>query len=424
MFKFIQRWFGKIETVGSRFALSLPFSRYSHETWNYFAHAKEGYQENPYIYRGINFLAEGVGSLPWYAYEEKPGIDGKTVNEDLASDHPLSVLLNRPNPELYLGTSNFMQTMVTYLLLGGVAPCLKVRSGSGGEDGLGTGETKLLQPVQPDQFDVKRGKAFNPIAGFEYKPPNRGAKNLLKENVIYIRVFNPIDLINGFPPIAACAKAVDMLNKADLWNLSLLNNDCRPPGMFKVNAHLDDDDFEEGKRRLRSQLMGAENAGTPMLGDSDLDWVPFSYTPAEMNYENLTLVKAREISLVLNVPPKIMGESESQNYASLSAAIKQGIIEGVLPIADMLKQELTIQLASEFGDNIKIGYRRDEIEALQEERSALWERVNGADALTVDEKRQELGYDELPDGIGNVVMYPSTSMPLDMLTDPGEESEE
>jgi phage portal protein BeeE len=41
---------------------------------------------------------------------------------------------------------------------------------------------------------------------------------------------------------------------------------------------------------------------------------------------------------------------------------------------------------------LRLGHDIDAIEALTAEREALWRRVNEADFLTPDEKRQAVGY--------------------------------
>jgi len=57
-----------------------------------------------------------------------------------------------------------------------------------------------------------------------------------------------------------------------------------------------------------------------------------------------------------------------------------------------------------------IDYDRDKIEALQENQTELWARVTAADYLSVNEKREAVGYDAVEDG--DVIMVPATHQPL------------
>lgn len=48
--------------------------------------------------------------------------------------------------------------------------------------------------------------------------------------------------------------------------------------------------------------------------------------------------------------------------------------------------------APAFGDGIRIDIDTDRVDALAADRTALWERVSSADFLTLNEKREAVGY--------------------------------
>jgi phage portal protein BeeE len=47
---------------------------------------------------------------------------------------------------------------------------------------------------------------------------------------------------------------------------------------------------------------------------------------------------------------------------------------------------------------LRIGYDADAVDALAETRESLWPKVNGADFLTVNEKRAAAGYSPVEGG--------------------------
>jgi len=61
-----------------------------------------------------------------------------------------------------------------------------------------------------------------------------------------------------------------------------------------------------------------------------------------------------------------------------------------------------------------IDYDRSCIEALAEDQTALWTRVNSAVSLTVNEKRNQLGFDERANG--DVILVPVAQVPLGDVT--------
>jgi phage portal protein BeeE len=64
----------------------------------------------------------------------------------------------------------------------------------------------------------------------------------------------------------------------------------------------------------------------------------------------------------------------------------------VLPLANRTARGLTRWLGTRYGENLRLGFDLDGIEALSTEREALWARVSRADFLTDDEKRAAVGY--------------------------------
>jgi len=70
----------------------------------------------------------------------------------------------------------------------------------------------------------------------------------------------------------------------------------------------------------------------------------------------------------------------------------------VLPLATRIGCALTQWLAPSFGDGLTLAPDTDKVEALSQDRAALWERVTRAPFLTVNEKRAATGYGAVEGG--------------------------
>ena len=70
----------------------------------------------------------------------------------------------------------------------------------------------------------------------------------------------------------------------------------------------------------------------------------------------------------------------------------------VLPLAARVGHALAQWLAPQFGDGIRIVIDTDRIDALSADRAALWERVSSAAFLTLNEKREAVGYAPIEGG--------------------------
>ncbi len=83
------------------------------------------------------------------------------------------------------------------------------------------------------------------------------------------------------------------------------------------------------------------------------------------------------------------GDNTYSNYREANLALWR---QTILPLVARTAQSLTRWLAPRFGENLRIGYDADAAEALALERESVWDRLNAAQFLTLNEKRAAAGY--------------------------------
>jgi HK97 family phage portal protein len=202
-------------------------------------------------------------------------------------------------------------------------------------------------------------------------------------------------------PIEAAATAIDLHNAASGWNKALLDNAARPSGALVYtggDGHLTEEQFARLKAELQSNYQGAANAGRPMLLEGGLDWKAMSLSPKDMDFMEAKNAAAREIALALGVPPMLLGIPGDNTYANYQEANRVFWRQTVLPLVNRTLKTLSGWLAPSFGAGLALRPALDEVDALASERAALWDRVSGADFLTVDEKRAAVGLGPLGEG--------------------------
>jgi phage portal protein BeeE len=102
--------------------------------------------------------------------------------------------------------------------------------------------------------------------------------------------------------------------------------------------------------------------------------------------------------IAFGVPPMLLGipgDNTYANYKEANAAFWRGT---VLPLAAKLAGALSEWLAPAFGDDLRLWFDPDQVDALSGDREALWARVAAADFLTVNEKRAAVGYGAIDGG--------------------------
>jgi HK97 family phage portal protein len=220
--------------------------------------------------------------------------------------------------------------------------------------------------------------------------------------ILHLALFNPLDDHYGFAPLEAAATAVDTHNASSGWNKALLDNAARPSGALVYTgpegAMLSDNQFERLKRELEDTYQGALNAGRPLLLEGGLDWKPMSLSPKDMDFLEAKHTAAREIALAFGVPPMLLGIPGDNTYSNYQEANRVFFRGTVLPLAARIGQSLTHWLAPAFGAEVRLVVDTDNVPALAKDRAALWEQVSKAGFLTVNEKREAIGYSPIEGG--------------------------
>lgn len=360
--------------------------------------AKEGYEGNVLVFRAINVISTSIAGIPLRAFKRK-GTFGKGAEVD---GHPLLDLLRKPSDD-YAGPA-FMDRWVSFLLISGNSYIQALRPMTR------KGPPLQLEVLRPDRMRVVPG-ANGRVTGYEYAIGSTKLP-LDKPDVLHAKTFSALDDWYGLSPIAVASRAVDIRNTGDDYNLSLLQNSGRPPGFFVAKDKLGDVQYNRMLSQLLDRYTGTRNAGTPGLLEQGMDWKASGLAPADMEWAGLSKEKGRDIAIALGVPPEMLGDASNKTYSNFKEGRASLYTETVLPLFDRLIAELNGWLPDMYdGTPVILAYDRNDIEALQEDRQQVWQRVNSSNHLTIDEKREATGYDPYkPDEAapGAVILLPST----------------
>jgi HK97 family phage portal protein len=346
---------------------------------DYAALAREGYMRNAVAHRCVALLAQAAAALPLLLY---------AGDRELAR-HPLLDLLARPNPR-QAGTALF-EAAYGHLLVSGNCYIEAVAVER---------EVRELFALRPDRVKVVPGRDGWPLA---YDYTVGGATVRLDQGalpvpqVLQLQLFHPLDDHYGLSPLEAAATALDTHNAAASWQKALIDNSARPSGALVYDgpdgAALTAEQFSRLKSELEESFQGAANAGRPLLLEGGLDWKPMALGPRDLDFAELRNAAAREIALAFGVPPMLLGIPGDNTFANYREANRALLRQTALPLAGRMLDGLAHWLSPAFGgEALRLAPDLDRVEALSEEREALWRRVAEADFLTRAEKREAVGY--------------------------------
>jgi HK97 family phage portal protein len=106
----------------------------------------------------------------------------------------------------------------------------------------------------------------------------------------------------------------------------------------------------------------------------------------------------REIALAFGVPPMLLGIPGDNTFANYAEANRAFFRQTVLPLASRTGAAIAQWLSPQFGESIRVTIDTDRIDALAADRAALWDRVSNAPFLTLNEKREAVGYGPVAGG--------------------------
>ena len=334
----------------------------------------QGFAKNPVVYRCVRLIAEAANRVPLVVSE-----GGRRVDE-----HPLAALLARPNGQQSGG--EMLEAVYAYLQTAGNAYL---------QAGLVEGEVKGLFCLRPDRMKVVAGADGWPMA-YDYTAGGRTMRLRQDEgplpSVLHMALFHPLDDHYGMAPLEAAQTSLDIHNAAGQWNKALLDNAARPSGalVYSAGGNLSEEQFERLRNELDENFAGAGNAGRPMVLEGGLDWKAMALSPRDMDFIEAKNAAARDIALAFGVPPMLLGIPGDNTYANLAEANRALWRQTLIPLVVRVADDLSNWLSPAFGGAV-ITPDFDGVEALAEDRAALWSRVGGAEFLSDAEKRAMLG---------------------------------
>ena len=365
---------------------------------NYESFAKEAYCENVVAFQSINRVADAVASINWDVFR----------GEQELSAHPLIDLMKRPNPQQ--SGKEYVRALVSFYLIAGNSYAERVEVG---------GQTRELYQLRPDRMSIVPDQSGSPRAYVYTAGGKKVTFDADDKTIWHMKTFNPMNHWYGQSPIEAGAFAVDQSNQAMAWMQALLQNSARPSGALTVapDKELDDESFNRLKAQIDEQYGGSANAGRPMLLEGGMDWKQMGLSPTDVGIIEAKFSAARDVALAFGVPPQLLGIPGDNTYSNYAEARLAFWEDTVIPLVDLITADWNMWLAEPQGVTIKPNL--DDVPAIIEKRQTLWQMAEASTSLTINEKREAMGYQPIPGG--DVLLVPSgmisladASAPLDM----------
>lgn len=309
------------------------------------------------IYSVVNRIATTQAKVQWHLYKISDA-RGKLAGPEQRREvfaHPALALLRKPNA--FYTHSKFVKACQQHKELTGEMWWVIARSKL--TFTANTSWPMELWPVRPDRMaPVADPQDF--IIGYEYTAPDGQVIPLGVDDVITQMEPDPENPFRGLGPIGRLLLMTDTVKMSQVWNRNFFINGARPGGVVKTGRDgvMTRDEWKEQMYRWESAHGGTANAHrVGFLEGKDADYIPDTYTQADMQFIELRLAGRDVVYEAYGISSSVMGVSEDVNRA-ISEAHKAQFAELLTePRAEEWKDTLN-QLLAMFGD-IGTGYEFD-----------------------------------------------------------------
>lgn len=284
----------------------------------------------------VNRTSNATAQVDWKLYRKaKNGNDDERVE---VTRHAALDLWNKPNP--WMPRQEFTEATQQHIDLTGEGWWVIYRSPR-------SPIPLEMWPVRPDRMEpVPSPKAF--VAGYVYTSPDGEKIPLGVDEVIFLRMPNPLDPYRGMGPVQSILTDLDATKYSAEWNRNFFLNSAEPGGIIQVDRRLGDTEFDELRMRWNEQHRGVAAAHRVAILEQGT-WVDRKMTQRDMQFTELRTVSRDVIREAFGIPGFAIGELTDVNRATAEAAATWFATYLTVPRLERIKAALNYDLLPMFG---------------------------------------------------------------------------
>jgi HK97 family phage portal protein len=300
-------------------------------------------QDNSTLFSIIETLSTGTADVQWHMHRtthnradtacpdcEQPGVR-------MVDNHPMLTVFNKPND--FFTRELLVESVQQHVDLVGEGWMTVVWV---------AGRPIELWPVRPDRMSPVRDPD-NYLNGYVYRSPDGQLIPLRRDEILFIRVPNPLDPYRGMGAVQTLVNQLWGSRYAAEWNRRFFENSAQPGGLVEMPVNLSDDEWQQFQDRWAESHRGVNNAHTVGMLEYGAKWVDLKYTQKDMEFVELRRVTREEIREAFGIHGHILGLTEDINRANADAGDATYAKRKIVPRANRWKSCLQNQFLPMFG---------------------------------------------------------------------------
>ncbi len=336
----------------------------------------------------VNKTSTATASVDWHLFRKRrPGDDPDAPRERVRQHLALDVL-NTPSD--FYTRQAFVETFQQHLDLTGEAYWVVAR-----DPRFDTVPLEVW-PVRPDRMTpVPDPEEF--LAGWVYTSPSGERVPLTLQDVVQLKMPNPLDPYRGMGPVQSVLADIDSARYSADWNRNFFLNSASPGGIIKVESSLDDRDFDRLVNRWRESHQGVNNAHAVAVLEGGMDFQESQFSMKDMQFAQLREVNREIIREAFGISKFMLGLVDDVNRATADASEAVFAKYLTVPRLERIKGALNngyLKMFGVTGEGVEFDYCNPVPEDVEQDNSTMAARttayatlvgagVNPDDAATV-----------------------------------------
>jgi len=332
----------------------------------------------------VGAISSAMASLPAYVYRQIP--NGREIDDS----HQIARLIAQ-GPNQHQSWPDFIEWIMASVLLRGNAVAEIVT------DNYGT--VTALRPIPWEWVSVQllpSGRLVYDVSEItSIYGGTGGTRRLLQDEVFHLRDRTDDGLI-GRSRLQRAAAVVQAGLSIQTFANSLYANGVNPSGALQLAGNLTEKAFQHLKDQFRDAFSGANNAAKALVLQPGVSWQQISISPEDAEFLASRRFTTEELARIFNVPGPIVNDLSHGTFTNTETMLRWFAMGTLSPWIKKIEAEFSRSI---FGADSEHRLELDLSGLLRgspTERWANWKVAIDANILTVDEIREEEGWDPRP----------------------------
>jgi HK97 family phage portal protein len=267
---------------------------------------------------------------------------GRDEDRDEVTSHLALDIWRKPNP--FMTRQEFVESEQQHVDLTGEGWWVVAR------DQRARSIPLELWPVRPDRMlPVPDPAEF--LTGYIYVSPDGEQVPLRLDEVIQLRMPNPLDPYRGMGPVQSILTEIDSTRYSAEWNRNFFRNSALPSGIIEAPNNLTDTEFDDLRDRWDEQHRGVAAAHRVAILEGGLKWVDRRFTQRDMQFTEMRQVSRDVIREAFGIPAFALGEVSDVNRATAEASKAMFAEQLTVPRLERFKGALNSDFLPLFGSS-------------------------------------------------------------------------